>query len=174
MARAFDHHLHVFLPGLLGQFTEDFQLRELCFVARVRQASRAHTIAERKAHIMLLENLDNFVKAFVKKVLFLVMLHPVRHQRTAARDDSGDALAYQWYMFPQHAGVDGHIVHALLGLFFNHFEHQVERQIFRAPNSRNRFINRNGSDRHGRGIDDGFANFWNISAGGKIHDVSAP
>jgi hypothetical protein len=65
--------------------------------------------------------------------------------------------------------VDGHVIHTLLGLLFDDFEHQLRRQIFRALDARDGFVNRHGAHGHGRGFDDGFANGGNIAAGGKIH-----
>ncbi len=52
--------------------------------------------------------------------------HPLRQERAAAADDSGDAIAGQRDKFAQHAGVDGHVVDALLGLLFDHFQHNLE------------------------------------------------
>ena len=60
------------------------------------------------------------------------MLHPLRQKRAAAADDAGDALAHQRKCSRKHAGVDGHVIDALLGLLFDHFEHDLDGQIFRA------------------------------------------
>ena len=35
----------------------------------------------------------------------------------------------------QHAGVDGHVVHALLGLLLDHLEHHVGGQVLDAPHA---------------------------------------
>ena len=132
VARAFDHHLDVVLPGLLGEFAEDLQFGELRFVAGVGDAAGTQAVAKRKTHVVLLENLADLLDVFVEEILFFVVLHPVGHQRAAAADDAGDALANKRNMFAQDAGMDGHVVDALLGLLFDHFEHEVEGEIFRA------------------------------------------
>ncbi len=73
-------------------------------------------------------------------------------------------------MLAQHARVNRHVVDALLGLLFNHFAHQFERQILRPSHARNRFIHRHRAHRHRRGINDRFANSGNVATSGKIHD----
>jgi len=62
------------------------------------------------------------------------------------------------------------VVDALLGLLFDHFEHEVEAEIFRTPDARDGFVDRHGADGYWRGVDDGFANFRNVATSGKIHD----
>jgi len=79
VARTFDHHLHVVFPSFLGEFAEHFEFGELCFVACIRNASRPQAIAERKTHVMLLENLADVFEPLVQEILLLVVLHPVRH-----------------------------------------------------------------------------------------------
>ena len=99
MAGAFDHDLDVVFPSFLGELAEDFEFRELRFVASVGDAAGAETVAERKADIMLFENFDDAFDIFVEEVLLLVMLHPVSHQGAAAADDAGDALADERNVF---------------------------------------------------------------------------
>src|SRR5450432_642024 len=53
-----------------------------------------------------------------------------------------------------HAGVDGHVVYALLGLLFNHFQHDAYVQVLDPAHAAQRFINRHGTDRHRRLGDD--------------------
>ena len=66
--------------------------------------------------------------------------------------------------------MDGHVIHALLRLLFDHFEHDAGGEIFDALDARDRFINRNGADGDGRVADDGFANGVDIAAGREVHD----
>ena len=89
--------------------------------------------------------------------------------RAAAADDAGDAIADEREGFAQDAGVDGHVIDALLGLLFDHFEHEFDGQIFGAANARDGFVNWHGADGDGRGVDDGFANGGDVAAGGEIH-----
>src|SRR5881398_3704244 len=98
------------------------------------------------------------------------MLHPVRHQRATTADDAGDALAHEGHVFAQDTGVNGHVIHALLGLLFDDFEHQLEGEVFGAADAGNGFVHGNGADGNGRCVDDGFANFRDVPASGEIHD----
>jgi uncharacterized protein (UPF0261 family) len=127
-----------------------FKFGELRFVAGVGQAAGAQAVAERKL-TSFFENFAEVVEVFVEEIFFLVRVHPVRQQRAAAADDAGDAIASQRDKLAQHAGVDRHVVDALLGLLFDDFEHQAGGQILGALHSRERFVNRHGADGHGRG-----------------------
>src|SRR3984957_11594341 len=169
VAGAFDHDLDVFFPGFFGEFAENFEFGELFFVAGIGDAAGTQAVSKGKAHVVLFEDLDDAFDVFVEEVLLFVMLHPMGHQRAAAADDTGDALADERNVFAQDARVDGHVVDALLGLLFDDFEHEVEGEIFGAANAGNRFVNRNGADRNGRGVDDGLANFGNVAAGAEVH-----
>ena len=67
--------------------------------------------------------------------------------------------------------MNGHVVDALLGLLFDHFEHDVGVQIFDALDAGDGFVDRDGADRErANGVDDGFANVVDVAAGGEIHD----
>ena len=77
VAGALDHHLHVVLPGLLGQLAQRLQLRELRLVAGVGDAAGAQAVAERKAHVVLLEDPADVVEALVEKILLVVLDHPL-------------------------------------------------------------------------------------------------
>ena len=125
MAGALDHYLNIMFPGLGGQFAKHFQFGELRFVAGVRDASGAQAVAKGKADVVFLENFADVFNIFVQEILFFVMLHPVGHQGATAADDSSDSFAHQRNMFAQDSGMDGHVVHALLGLLFDDFEHQA-------------------------------------------------
>jgi hypothetical protein len=74
-----------------------------------------------------------------------------------------------WEKLAQHAGVNGHVVDALLGLLLDHFKHHVDVQVFGPAHSGDRLINGHGADGHRGGIDDGFANHRDVAAGGEVH-----
>src|SRR5690348_7804429 len=118
---------------------------------------------------MLLKDFADLVEMFVEEILFLVMAHPNGKKRAAAADDSRDAIAHHGEEFAKHAGVDGHVIHALLGLLFDDFEHDINREIFSAAHARDGFIDRHGADRDGRSLDDSATDFGNVAARGEIH-----
>jgi len=82
---------------------------------------------ERKAHIVLLEDLADFLDVLVEKILFLMMLHPVRHQRSARLTIPVIRLRTSGTS-SRSTRVNRHVIHALLGLLLDHFAHQFERQ----------------------------------------------
>ncbi len=91
---------------------------------------------------MLLEDLADLVKVLVQEILLVILHHPLGQNRAAAADDAGDALGGERNVLHQHAGVDGHVIHALLGLLLDHFQHHVDVQVFHAANAPQRFIDR--------------------------------
>jgi hypothetical protein len=54
VAGAFDHHLHVVLPGDLCQLAQSFQFGELSFVTGVGNAAGTQAVTQRKADIIFL------------------------------------------------------------------------------------------------------------------------
>ena len=118
---------------------------------------------------MFFEDFANFVEILVEKILLLVMLHPMGHQRAATAHDAGNALAHKRHVLAHHSGVNGHVIHALFGLLFDDFEHQAESQIFRAPHAGNRLVDGNRANRNRRSVNDGPANFGNVPAGREVH-----
>src|ERR1700686_2715041 len=111
------------------------------------------------------ENLADVVEAVVEKILLVMVSHPLRQNCATTADDSSDAPGNHGQILDEHAGVNGHVIHALLGLLFNHFEHHLGSQIFDALYPRDSFVNRNGSNRHWRMTQDRLANFMNVTAG---------
>ena len=76
----------------------------------------------------------------------------------------------------QHAGVNGEIIHALLGLFDERVAVNFPGEFLGlAADFFERLINRHGADGHGRIAQNPFARGVNVFAGGEIHDgVRAP
>ncbi len=165
----FDHHLDVVFPGLARQLAQRLQLRELRFVAGIGHAAGAQTVAQREADVVLLEDLANVLEALVQHVLLVILHHPFGQDGAAAADDAGDPPGGQRNVLHQHAGVDGHVIHALLGLLFDHLQHHLPVQVLHAAHARERFVNRHRADGHGRSLNDGFADGRDIAAGGEIH-----
>ena len=99
----------------------------------------------------------------------MVVGHPLRQDRAAAADDAGDAAGDHGQELDEHAGVNGHVIDALLGLLFDDFEHDVDVEVFDALHARDGFVNRHGADGHRRVAQDGFANLVNAAAGGEVH-----
>ena len=126
-------------------------------------------VAQRIAHVVLGENLGDVVEALVEEVLLVMVRHPLRQNRAAAAHDAGDALGDQRQVLDQHAGMDGHVIDALLGLLFDHFEHDVGIEVFDALHARDRLVDRHRADGHRRVAQDGFADLVDAAAGREVH-----
>ena len=99
----------------------------------------------------------------------MVLHHPLRQDGPSAADDAGDASRGQGDVLHQHARMDGHVIDALLGLFFDDLQQHVDGQVLDAAHARESLIDGHGSDGHRRIRDDRFANARNVAAGGEIH-----
>ena len=114
---AFDDDLHVVGPCLLGELTQHVEFEELRTVVGVVYRARAHAVAQREGHIVLLDNLAYLVEVGVEEILFVVAHAPFGHDGTSARHDTRETLAHQFGMSFQHASMNGEVVDALFTLF---------------------------------------------------------
>ena len=169
MSRPFDHHLDVELPGFFREFAQGLQLCELRLVAGIGDAAGAQAVAQRIRHIVLLHDPGNVVEPLVEEVLLMVVGHPLGHDGAAATHNAGDALGNQRQVLHQHAGMDGHVVHALLGLLFDDFQHQVGAEVFNAFHARYCFVDWHSADGHRRLTEYGFTNLADAATGGEVH-----
>ncbi len=73
---------------------------------------------------------------------------PFRHNRTAARDDTGQAFRGHRHIAQQYARMDSEVIHTLLGLFQRVAE-RFPGKIFGDPvNLLQRLVDRHCTDRH--------------------------
>ena len=148
VARPFDHDLDVLLPRALGELAEGRELRELGLVARVREAARPEAVARADRHVVLRADLEDLVPVRVKRVLLVVLDHPLRHDRAAARDDARDAVLHERQVLDEHASVDGEVVDALLRLVLEHVDHVGGGELADALDVLQGLVDRHGADRH--------------------------
>ena len=167
--RPFDHDLDIVFPGFLRQLAQSLKLGKLGFVAGVGDAARPQAVAEGIRDIMLGQDFCDLVKVLVQKILLVMVRHPLRQNGAASTHDAGDAFHYHRQILDKHARMDGHVVHALLRLLFNHFQYHVDVQVFHALHPRDGLIDRHGADGHRRVPQNGLANIVNIAAGGEVH-----
>ncbi len=106
----------------------------------------------------------------------MVRQAPFGHDRTAARDNAGDALGGHRHIAQQHAGVDGEVVHALLGLLDKRVAVDLPGQVLGdAIDLFQRLVDRHGADRHRRVAQNPLAGLVDVLAGGQVHHrVAAP
>ena len=69
----------------------------------------------------------------------------------------------------QDAGVEGHVVDALLGLVLDHVEQSCAREVLDLLDLLDRLVDRHRADRHRAGVDDRLADRVDVAAGGEVH-----
>ena len=92
------------------------QFGELRFVVGVIQRARTQAVAETEADVVGLHDLADIFEVGVEEIFLVVRQTPFGEDRAAARDDAGHALGGHRHVGEPHPGVDGEVVHALLGL----------------------------------------------------------
>src|SRR5580704_6554530 len=107
---AFDHYLHVVFPGFFREFAENAQFGKLRFVAGVGHTAGTQTVAQGIAHVVLLEDFADSFEILVQEILLFVKTHPLRQQRAAPADDSGDAIADKRQELAQYTGMNRHVI----------------------------------------------------------------
>jgi hypothetical protein len=169
VTRAFDHHLDVLLPRALGELAQRLQLGELRGIARVGEAAGAQTVAGADGHVVLRADLEDLVPVRVERVLFVVLEHPLRHHRAAARHDAGDAIFDERQVFDEHAGVDGEVVDALLGLVLEDVDQVVGGELLDVLHLLQRLVDRHRAERHRARVDQRLTDAVDVPAGREVH-----
>jgi hypothetical protein len=107
------------------------------------------------------------LKVGIEGVLLVVVQHPPGQNAAATRDDAGNAIAHQGQVFNQNPGVDGHVVHPLLGVLFDDVQKVVGGQLFDvAVDTLQSLVHRHRTNGDGRILNDGGADFIQITAPG--------
>ncbi|VUM29528.1 hypothetical protein PGKDCPLP_04316 [Stenotrophomonas maltophilia] len=176
VAGAFDHGLHVVLPGDLRQLTQRLQLTELRGIVGICDAAWAQAVTQREGHVIGLHDLADLFEMRVEEILLVVRQAPLGHDRATAADDAGDPLGGERHIAQQHAGVDGEVIHALLGLLDQCVAEDLPgERLGAAIDLLQRLVDRHGTDRHRRVADDPLAGLMDVLAGGQVHHrVTAP
>ncbi len=176
MARPFDHRLHVVLPRHLRELAQRAQLGHLRVVVGVGQRARAQAVAQRERDVVRLHDLADLLEVREQEVLAAVRHAPLGEDRAAARDDAGAPARRQLDELGQHAGVDGEVVDALLGLLDQRVAKQRPAQLLGdAAHLLERLVDRHRADRHRAVAQDPVARGVDVGAGGQVHHrVGAP
>ena len=149
MARTLDHHLAVVCPGDAGELPECLELGELGSVVGVGDRAGAQPIPEREADIVGTADLADLGEVLVKEALAVMGQAPLRHDRAATRDDTGDAVDGQRDVRQAYAGVNGEVVDALLRLLDEGIAIDLPGEVLgHARDFLERLIDRNRADRH--------------------------
>src|SRR5690554_2050039 len=116
MAGAFDHGLHIVLPGQSGQLAEGLEFAELGRVVGIGDGARTQAIPQGEGHVVGLHDLADVLEMGIEEVLLMVRQTPLGHDGSATGNDTRDPAGGQRHVAQQYTGVDGEVVHALLGL----------------------------------------------------------
>ena len=167
MAWAFDHDLDVKVPGAAAEFADGFEFGELGGVVGVGDGAGAQAVAKRECDVVLGEDLAELVEVFVQEGFLVVGEAPASHDRTAARDDAGHTLGGQRNVRQAYAGVDGHVVHALLALLDDGVAEDLPGQVFGdAIDLLQRLVDGHSADGHGGVAQNPLAGGVDVIAGG--------
>jgi hypothetical protein len=127
MAGAFDHGLHLVLPGD-RQLAQGAQLGKLGFVVGVdaQPGRRPSPRLKLTSYCFMMSQMSS--KCSYRKLSRWCAMHHLAMMEPP-RDDAGAALAVRW-IGQAHAGVDGEVVHALLGLLDQGVAEDFPGQVF--------------------------------------------
>jgi hypothetical protein len=161
---------------MLVEFAQRVELGELRRVVGIRDRAGAQAVAQRERHVVLRQQLADFLEMRVEEILLVMREAPFGEDRAAAADDAGDALGGQRNMREPHAGMDREIIHALLALLDQRVAIDLPGEVFGdAADFLQRLIDRHRADGHRRIADDPFADGVDVAAGRKVHHrVGAP
>ncbi|MCY1525003.1 hypothetical protein D9M68_599660 [compost metagenome] len=172
VARAFDHGLHIVLPGDLREFAQRAQLGELGLVVRIGTAAGAQAVAEREAHVVGLHDVADVLEVRVEEALLVVRDAPLGHDRAAARHDARHAVGREVNERQAQARVDGEVVDALLRLLDERVAVDFPGEVFgHAAHLFERLVDRHRADGHRRVAHDPVARGVDVLAGRQVHDV---
>ena len=171
VARAFVHDLDAFGPGALREFTLHLQLAELGFVIGVRDGAGAEAVADGEGDVVGGHDVADVVPVGVEEVFLVMGEAPLGHDAAAAADDAGHAGGGHGNKAEEHAGVDGEVIDALLGLLDEGVAEEFPSEIFGfAVHFFECLINGHGADGHGRIAEDPLPRGVDVLAGGEVHD----
>ena len=174
--RALDHHLHIVLPGDLGQSAEGFKLSELGLIIGVRQTARPQTVSKREGDVIAGHQLANPLEVRVEEVLFVVGQAPFGHDGATSRHNACDPLRGHRDMLKQHSSVDGEVVDSLLSLLLQDLQEQINVELLDLPvHAFKGLVDRHGPNGN-RGVpQDPLSGVMDVRPGGEVHHgVSTP
>src|SRR5262249_38353616 len=133
-------------------------------------------VAERERHVVFTHDVANLIEPLVKETLLVTRQAPLGHDRTAARNDTGNAVGGEMDVAEPHAGVDGEVIYALFALLNQRVAINLPVELHRvAVDFLKRLVDRHGADRDRRVADYPFARVVDVAAGRQVHHgVGAP
>ena len=135
MPRPLDHHLHLLVPGPLGQLTQEEELLYLRAVSGIGQAAGAQPIPQTQGDIVLLGDFYESVEFFIEGVLTLVVDHPGGKKGPSPADDVGNpSLGLEPLQAAQgHPTMDRDEIHPILGVVLDDIKDVVGAHLDDPP-----------------------------------------
>ena len=129
---AFHHNLYIFFPGTFCQFAQGDQLLDLGDIRGILDASGAAGVPETHGNVIFPADIQDFIIMLVERILLACHFHPGKDDGAAAGDDIGEALVTFEFScgFFVDAAVDGHEVHAVLGVHAHYVKPLPGRDLF--------------------------------------------
>ena len=142
-------------------------------IVGVVEAARAAGVAERDRHVVLVADLEHLVVELVEGVLIAGDLHPAKQQRAAAADDVHQAAGLLIGLDDRlvDAAVDGHKVHAVLGMRAHDLEQvvlgELDQRLFHVADG---VVHGDGAYHERRLVDELLAELARLARVGEVHD----
>ena len=173
MSWSLDHNLDAGGPCALAQLAQLDHLGGLGGVVGIVEAARAAGIAKRNRHVVLVADFEQLVKVLVEGVFVAGDLHPAKQQRAAAADDVHEAAGLLKGLDDRlvDAAVDGHKVHAVLGVRAHDFEQvvlgELDQRLFHVADG---VVHGDGAHHERRLVDELLAELACLARVGEVHD----
>jgi hypothetical protein len=174
VAGAFDHDLHAAAPGAFGELAEGFEFGEL-------GVSRWHRRGRRGGGQSPIENVTSYWRrmsqmssqcVYMRFSALWTSIHLARSE-PPREDDADEAVLDVLQMAAADAGVDGEVVHTLLGLVVERGFDGGPVEVFEFLPDDHR-VDRDGADGDGGVADDGLAALVEVAARGQVHHGVGP
>ena len=163
MSGALHHHLNIVLPGTTGEIAQRVEFCKLSCIGSIVRAAGTQRISQGERAVVTLEDLADVIKSGVKRILTVVIEHPLSQDPAATADDAGDASLHLGQVLNQQTRVDGLVINALLAVLLDDVEKIVLIQLFnRTMDALQRLVHGNRADGHGRCINDRLAHLIEI------------
>src|SRR5690606_29673988 len=136
----------------------------------------AEAVADGEGNVVGGADVADVVPVGVEEVFLVVGEAPLGHDGAAAGDDAGHATGGLRDVAEEDAGVDGEVVHALLGLLDEGVAEDFPGEgLGAAADFFEGLVNRDGADGHGAVAQDPLAGLVDVFARGEVHEgVAAP
>src|SRR5690606_38323327 len=98
MARTLDHHLNIMFPRTMSQFTPSSEFIKFRLVNGILHTAGTQATTETERHIIGFHDFADFIEMGIEEDFLMMCQTPLRHDRTATRDNAGQTVGRQRYI----------------------------------------------------------------------------